>query len=113
MHAMECIVRQDFGSDAVQVRLSSAFSGDVFHIVCYHNFNPNHAPFPSVGFDKEQVENLKHWLDNILNKYDHAPNPCQNCFKALPKTAALNDQGYWIVSCEHCNHQHEIGRSHG
>lgn len=113
MHAMECIVRQDFGSDAVQVRLSSAFNGDVFHFVCSHNVNPNHAPFPSMGFDKEQVENLKLWLDKILNKYDHTTNPCQNCFKALPKVAGLNDQGYWIVSCEHCNHQHEIGRNHG
>lgn len=111
MHAMECIVRKDFTENGIQVRLFSTFSGDVFHFVCHDNFNPDNAPFPSTGFDKEQVEQLRLWLDRILQNYDRTANLCQNCFKALPKVAGLDDKGYWIVTCQHCSHQHEIGKN--
>jgi hypothetical protein len=110
MHAMECIIGKDFGMNGVSVRFSSAFHGDYFHFMCYDKFEDAN-PFPGAGFDKEQVEGLRDWLNGILQNYDKTSNLCQNCFKALPKTAELDDRGYWIVTCQHCSHQHEIGKN--
>ncbi len=110
MHAMECIIGKDFGQNGITVRFSSAFNGDYYHFMCFDHFE-DATPFPGTGFDKEQVEGLRDWLNKIIDNYDKTSNLCQNCFKALPKMAGLDDRGYWIVTCQHCSHQHEIGNN--
>ena len=107
---MECIVLKEFNTNGISVKLSSAFTGDHFHFFCYDKFEESN-PFPRAGFDKEQVEALRDWLNKIIYNYDHTSNLCQNCFKVLPITAELNGLGFWIQTCEHCAHQHEIARN--
>lgn len=110
-HAMECLVGKNFGQEGIWIRFESIFSQEVYSFGCVDNFDPKQVPFPGRSFNKQEVESLRDWLNRLLEAYDDSPrlNMCQNCCKVLPRTATVNDEGYWIVTCDYCEHQHEIG----
>lgn len=108
-NAIECTVGKSFGGLGIEITFSSIFHGDTYHFSCLDRFDT--IPFPKRGFDKEETEGLRDWLTRVLHNYDATSNLCQGCFKSLPKTAYLDDRGYWVVACEFCGHQHKICRN--
>ena len=110
-HAMECVVRKELDNEGYHLAFHSIFNTEYYTFVCRDSLTEDYT-YPNKGFDKEEVEALRDWLNKVLQNYDATSNLCQNCFKPLPYVATLMQGNYWIVTCKHCEHKHELGKCH-